>query len=299
MLIGALALALCAVSPVRAIVGGAPDLEPADDPAQRADSNTAESPWAGVGSVSIYQPGTESPHGTYTATAIDPWHVLTAAHVVYGKSPADVRFNLNYGGDLTHQIPASEIHVHPDYAGFRPDPRSGVVHDDLAVVRLSASLPFGVPMYRILPVPPPARIVLTLVGYGSGGDGVHGVTVGGSPSVKRVGRNVLDHALRDNGGSGAFEVYLFDFDGPDASTNRMGGLTLGNGVEAMLAGGDSGSPAFVPGPQGGWWLVGVNTFVSPGGPGRDKFGAVGGGVLLYSYVHWIESVIQAHAPHVP
>lgn len=274
-------------------MGGAADLDPQDTPAQRVDPNTQESPWAGVGSLTVLQPGSETPRGIYTAVAIGPSHVLTAAHVVHGRAPGEIRFNLNYGGDLTHQIPASEIHVHPDYAGFHPDPRSGVVHDDLAVVRLVSPLPFGVPAYRIYPNPVPARVVLTLVGYGAGGDGVRGVTVGGSASVRRVGKNVLDRVVRDNGGSGAFEVFLFDFDGPDATTNRMGGATLGNNVEATLAGGDSGSPAFAGGPQGGWWLVGVNTFVGPQGPSRDKFGGIGGGVLVYSYLHWIETVLQA------
>lgn len=274
-----------------AIVGGAADLDPPDTPEQRIDPNTPESPWAGVGSLTVFRPGTQTPQGVYTAVAIGPSHVLTAAHVVYRRSAEEVRFNLNYGADLTHQIAASEIHVHPDYSGFHPDPRSGVVHDDLAIVRLASPLPFGVPAYRIHPDPLPARVVLTLVGYGAGGDGSHGVTVAGSASVRRVGRNVIDRVVRDNGGSGAFEVYLFDFDGADASTNRMGGATLGNNVEATLAGGDSGSPAFVTA-RGGAWLAGINTFVGPE-TGKDKFGGIGGGVLLYSYLRWIESVLHA------
>jgi len=278
--------------PARAIVGGAADLDPPDTPEQRIDPNTQESPWAGVGSLTVFRAGTQTPQGTYTAVAIGPSHVLTAAHVVYRRAPEEVRFNLNYGADLTHQIAASEIHVHPDYNGFHPDPASGVVHDDLAIVRLASPLPFGVPAYRIYPSPLPMRAVLTLVGYGAGGDGIHGVTVGGSASVRRVGRNVVDRVVRDNGGSGAFEVYLFDFDGPDASTNRMGGTTLGNNVEATLAGGDSGSPAFVTA-RGGVWLAGINTFVGPEGTVKDKFGGIGGGVLVYSYLRWIESVLQA------
>lgn len=284
--------ALSLVSVARAIVGGAADLDPPDSPEQRVDPNTQDSPWAGVGSLTVLQPGTQSPQGIYTAVAIGPTHVLTAAHVVHRRSPGEVRFNVNYGGDLTHQIPASEIHVHPDYTGFHPDPGSGVVHDDLAIVRLVSPLPFGVPAYRIHPNPLPARTVLTLVGYGAGGDGLQGVTVGGSASVRRVGRNVLDSVVRDNGGSGAFEVYLFDFDGPDAATNRMGGPTLGNTVEATLAGGDSGSPAFVAGPGRSWWLVGISTFVGPQGTAKEKFGGIGGGVLVYSYLRWIESVLH-------
>lgn len=280
----------------QAILGGAPDIEPADSPERRIDPNTRTSPFSGVGSLSVFHAETGEVQGTYTAAAIAVEHVVTAAHVVHGKAPEQVRFNLNFGGDLTQQIVASEVHVHPNYGGFRPDPRTGFVHDDVAIVRLSAPLPFGVALYRIFPQPLPPRAVLTLVGYGGAGDGVNGVTVPGAPSVKRVGRNVLDRAVRDNNGGSALEIYLFDFDGPEAGSNRMGGATLGNEVEASLAGGDSGSPAFVPGPQGAWWIAGVNTFVAPQGPGRDKFGSIGGGTLLYSYLPWIESVVKGGPP---
>lgn len=288
--------ALCGAPCAHAIVGGSPDLEPPDSPQQRVDPNRAESPWAGVGSLSVLHAETGELQGTYTAAAIDLRHVLTAAHVVHGRAPAQIRFNLNHGGDLTHRIAAAEVHVHPDYTGFRPDPRTGIVHDDLAVVRLSEPLPFGVPLYRIYPNPLPLGSVLTLVGYGGAGDGVRGVTVPGSASVKRIGRNVFDRGVRDNGGSGAIEVYLFDFDGPDAASNRMGGSTLGNDREATLAGGDSGSPAFVPAARGAWWIVGVNTFVAPQASGRDRFGALAGGMLLHAYRGWIESVLEGVAP---
>ena len=71
----------------------------------------------------------------------------------------------------------------------------------------------------------------------------------------------------------------------------MGGGTLGNDVEATMAGGDSGSPALVPGPQGRWQLVGVNTFVAPASADNQRFGGLGGGILLYPYIAWVESVL--------
>jgi hypothetical protein len=288
---GVLAVLLAGARRAEAILGGTVDLDPHDSPERRVDPNTRTSPWSGVGSLTVSDAATGEPRGTYTAAAIDAFHVLTAAHVVHGRAPEQIRFNLNFGGDLTHRIAADTIHVHPDYAGFRPDPGTGLVHDDLAVVRLASSLPFGVALYRIYPQPLPLRTVVTLVGYGAAGDGVAGVTVPGHPGVKRVGRNVLDRVVRANGGRGAFEIYLFDFDGSDATTNRMGGLSLGNDVEASLAGGDSGSPALVPGPQGAWWIVGVNTFVGPRGAGQGRFGSIGGGTLLYGYLPWIESIL--------
>jgi hypothetical protein len=91
------------------------------------------------------------------------------------------------------------------------------------------------------------------------------------------------------------EVYVFDFDGPEGSINRLGGATLGNHIEATLASGDSGSPALVPGPQGSWQLVGVNTFVVPGSGNQQRFGGLGGGILLYPYASWVDSVLAAAA----
>ena len=275
----------------RAIVGGTADGSPPDTPAQRVDPNTVNSPWAGVGSLSVVSGPQRERLGTYTAAAIDAHHVITAAHVVAGRDAADVRFNLNYGADLSHRIGAQAIFVHPDYAGFKPDPRSGVVQDDLAVVQLESALPFGVPFYAILRERVRTRTVVTLVGYGASGDGSEGISVQPAPAVKRVGRNVIDVLLRGSREADHAAVYLFDFDGPDASSNRFGGATLGNDVEATVAGGDSGSPALVPGPQGSWLLVGVNTFVAgPTGLGQ-RFGSIGGGVLLYSYAAWVDSVL--------
>ncbi len=278
--------------PCRAIIGGAEDGAPPDSPAKRIDPNTTTSSWAGVGSLSVVGGSLAQREGTYTAAALDVRHVITAAHVVAGREAAELRFNLNYGSDLSHRIEAAAIVVHPDYKGFKPDARSGVVHDDVALVRLREALPFGVPFYPIRRVPVRPRTVITLVGYGASGDGITGRSVASSPAVKRVGRNVIDAAFRDNGGGDFAEAYPFDFDGPDASTNRLGGGSLGNDVEATVAGGDSGSPALVPGIQGRWQLVGVNTFVAPRSADNQRFGGLGGGVLLYPYADWVDSVLS-------
>jgi hypothetical protein len=288
-----LALGSALAEPCRAIIGGIEDGTPPDSPARRVDPNTTNSPWAGVGSLSVGVAGLRE--GTFTASALDVRHVITAAHVVAGRDPSEVRFNLNYGADLSHRIEAAAVVVHPEYAGYKPDPTSGVVHDDLAIVRLSEPLPFGVPFYAIRRSPVRPRTVITLVGYGASGDGESGRSIRASPSVKRVGRNVIDAAFRDNGGAESLEVYVFDFDGPDTSTNRLGVGSLGNHIEATVAVGDSGSPALVPGAQRRWQLVGVNTFVAPRSELNQRFGGLGGGVLLYPYVGWVDSVLAGTA----
>ena len=57
------------------------------------------------------------------------------------------------------------------------------------------------------------------------------------------------------------EVYVFDFDGSDETTNILGGGTLGNDIETTLGFGDSGGPAFIFA-DGTYQLAGINTFIA-------------------------------------
>lgn len=247
------------------------------------DPNTATSPWAGVGSLSVNG-------GTYTATAIGSRFILTAAHVVDGASAQNVNFNLNAGGDLSQSIKASAIHVYPDYHGFSPSATDGLVHNDLAVIELSADLPTGVPIYSLFADILETHPTITMVGYGSSGDGLNGATTSGSASVKRVGENQVDKFF--TGENGNADMYMFDFDGPTSATNVMGGGALAK--EAQFGGGDSGSPTFVQS-NGVWQIFGVNTYVATMTAGADyyKFGALGGGTLTSAYAGWIQGIISA------
>lgn len=273
-------LVLFAAMPAHALVGGA------------VDPNTAASPWAGVGAVSVNG-------GTFSGALIGDRYVLTAAHVVGGQvgTPGNVSFMLNMGGDLTHTLSATAIAVFPGYTGTTPGP-DGVWHDDLAIITLSAPVAGAVPTYGLY-----GRTLnnqtLTLVGYGGGGDGVNGVTSGANASVKRVGQNRVDVLLKDDDGGASSEVFMFDFDGPDASSNVFGpprsraNLTLGADIEAQYAGGDSGSPVFVN-DKGVWKIAGIGTFngrTSASSGSNVLFGSVGGGTVVASYLPWIESTI--------
>ncbi|HUO44280.1 MAG TPA: trypsin-like serine protease [Burkholderiales bacterium] len=256
-----------------AIVGG-----------EGADPDTAASPWAGVGSVLTGA-------GTFSGTLIAPNYVLTAAHVVSGLDPSAVTFQINAGS--TVQIAASQIFVDPDYTGGAS--ADGMVHNDLAIIRLSSAAPGSVPYYSLDTSTLTAGQTLTFVGYGNGGDGVSGATIAKDPAVKRVGENNAD--LFFSGPLGQ-EVYLFDFDGPTAATNVFGGLTLGANVEASLASGDSGSPAFILNSDGSWQLAAVNTFIAgfDNGPPPSLFGSGGGGIVVSGYAPWINSIITAPVP---
>ena len=249
-----------------------------DSPGARIDPNTSTSPFAGVGSISIGG-------NTFSGTLIAPGYVLTAAHVASGVAASSIVFNLNVGGNLTQQIGASAIYINPGYTSFTSThPADG----DLAIIKLSQNVAIGTPSYDLYRGNLAAGTTLTLVGYGDSGNGDTGlITSSASPSVKRIGQNNADSFAGSLDGSLAKALYYFDFDGPTAATNLMGGGTLGNSLESSLTGGDSGSPAFIQDAQGKWLLTGVNTFRF----GTSlKYGNGGGGQLVSAYAAWIDSV---------
>ncbi len=210
-------------------------------------------------------------------------------------------FVLSAGSDASHRFAAQAVHVNPGYQGFIPA-ADGLVHDDLAIVELSEAAPSWIPYYAPHADPLTAGTALTFVGYGATGDGVNGVAAAGTPPyTKRVGTNAADVLAPDEDGSGRAEVFIFDFDGPNASTNALGGSSLGNRTETTFAVGDSGSPALVM-VDGQWRLAGVGTFVSyfrAGPTSAGVFGTGGGGMLVSGYADWIAGIVTPVPEPVP
>lgn len=244
-----------------------------DTPAARIDPNTVASPWNGVGSVVVSG-------NAFSGVVVAPRFVLTASHVV-GSTPASaIQFVLNFGGNQTHTIPAQAVFRYPT-ASFP--------YDDLALVELTVAVPNGVNIYPLFREPLNSTQRITLVGYGASGNGDVGVSVSASRTVRRRGENVVDAVQTTVDTSGRSSLfYLYDFDGPSGN-GVFGGPTLGNAVETLVAGGDSGSPAFIGGA-----LLGINTFVAQpvaGQPNDYKFGMFGGGMLLSrpEFLDWIDA----------
>lgn len=250
-----------------------------DSPAARTDRGGTESPYAGVGSVTL--------HGqTFSGTLISPRHVLTAAHVVATRQADEVRFNLISHGAISRSVNVTAIHVHPAYSGFEPGrPADG----DLAILELGESVPAVYPRYRLLRQPLQRGMILLLAGFGASGHGDGSNAVAAHPAVRRSGANRVSQ-IRPSLAGRAQAVYYFDFDGPEPEHDRFGDSGLGNAVETSLAGGDSGSPAFVRDRRGMLWLAGVNSFRFGPAP---SFGNGGGGQVISVYAEWIDGILGA------
>jgi len=243
-----------------------------DTAAARVDPNTPLSPWSGV--VSVVVGG-----APFSGVVIGPRHVLTAAHVALNQNPANVTVVAN-----TSATPALlAVEAVTSY------PTAAFPYDDLSLLRLVQTVPTGVAVYTVMDAAQPLGTRVTLVGYGASGNPATGATVPGTSNVKRVGQNVIDQftdRLDTSGRTGAF--YLYDFDGPSGN-GPIGGATLGNGVETSVAGGDSGSAAFVD-TGSGPALYGLNTAViNFSGAPAGAFGSGGTGILLSHppYLAWL------------
>lgn len=280
LVLAALATGALARSNAQALMAGLPP----DSPEARIDPDDRRSPWAGVGALLVKG-------GVYSGALIGPRHVLTAAHVVAARLPEEIAFRIN-GTGMSASIAARAVHTHPRFDGFRSN---GWPRFDIAIVELVEPAPPEVPVYDLYYGSLRAGTPLTFVGYGASGRGDAGPSVAARADVRRIGQNNADRFIGDDNAAGRPQLFLYDFDGPTADTNAMGGRGLGNAQETSAATGDSGAPAFVV--RGEYrQLVGVLTFVS--GLGRpntslSRFGASGGGTLVSSARAWIESILAA------
>jgi hypothetical protein len=226
------------------------------------------------------------------------------------SDPGNLTININYGGNLTQRIAASQIFVHPDFYTGRISSNGSIWNDDIALIRLSAPAADDVPVYSLFgsalttiaggqPRLNGSPVDVTLVAYGGYADGVSpSVQSPPNAAVKRVGANRLEALyaadIESDGmppPAGVNEGFTFVFDAPGTAHHLDG--------EAGYSGGDSGSPVFVD-DQGVWRIVGVAAFNAEGENSMSnaiQFGATGGGMLIAPYANWIrEQMVPVPEP---
>lgn len=288
-----------------------------DTPAAHVDANTAASPYSGVVSLNIRYDGQSF---ICSGALVGKRTVVSAGHCVdtdgngtvvdINKPGSDVRvvFNAGSANNGNAVMTAVKVSMNPDYKGFGNCP-AGVsgfcLNDDLSVITLGADAPSGAKIYKIAANPLTSGSHIIMAGYGTSGDGVNGYYVDPQFRVKRTGENYVDLFDQNDelGFAGNNEVYYSDFDGggKDTFCTEYGVCTpvLPNNRESGIGGGDSGGPSFVE-MYGELMLSTNNTFSGTfANQVRGTFGTYFGGIVLGSYVDYLQNAADGDISFVP
>jgi Concanavalin A-like lectin/glucanases superfamily len=220
---------------------------------------------------------------------IAPQWVLMASHnLMFQTAP----FAFEIGGE-TYRIDWSKRH----FAAL-PRPYGADLTHDIALVHLDR------PVNNVSPAQlyvgnDELDMVVTIVGYGIPGDGLHGVPIGGSQEHKRAGQNIIDAIGHYDGRQVTVDasgtLIFYDFDNPanvPEAQNWFGGPNTPLALEGMATSGDSGGGVFVETPTGRK-LIGINSGVFPGvsAGSSHKYGIISRNVRVSSFISWINKTM--------
>ena len=196
--------------------------------------------------------GTTQYGGVATGTLITPSHVLTAGHVgVLVTTPTGGTFELN-GQTYT----TSHVYVNPNYDSVTDT-------NDIAIYELSEAIEDVTPS-AIFRGTPQVGDMLTLVGYGAGGNGTTGQD--GTFGTKLTGTTTIDEVTPTE------IIWTFD-----------------NNSESDTAYGDSGGPAYLL-VNGEYYIAGTT---DGGSSPNSLLGDVAYDTRVDAFASWIDSVVAS------
>jgi secreted trypsin-like serine protease len=213
-------------------------------PISRIVNGTPTNLYASVGKV-----GSSIDGWGCSGTLIGSRYVLTAGHCAEGLGNTQGRFFANGQSYST-----SRVFVHPQY-------NSNTLANDIAIFELNRDVA-GVAPSEIFRGTPKVGQLLTLVGFGAGGNGDSGHN--GDYGIKRVGTTPIDGVES--------KLITWEFD---------------NNSESNTAPGDSGGAAFVS-VNGTQYLAGVTS----GGSNEDAgIGDSSFDTRVDAFQNWIDSIV--------
>lgn len=256
------ALLLAAAAFGAFITGPAQAIVVIGDPSfDTADSANLGAPFDAVVDIFVIGPNT-----TGTGILVDSWHVLTAKHVVDGRSASSsvlVDFTDTNNNRIDMDPIGSGTHISSSQVFEVADPLSNtnlLDGTDLAIIRLSQEVTTITPMKLLDDMNDAVGQEAQLVGFGLYGVG-DGSGLSDSGTTRRAGANVIDYygkaaqsndTLRNNSAN----IFSTDFDDNTPATNELAFLGSDENPlsqESTTAGGDSGGPLLVQ--SGGDWVV--------------------------------------------
>lgn len=210
-----------------------------------------------------------------SATLIDPWWILTAAHCDFLGLP---------GGTFTL---GAEVRAVTSFIAFPTWTGSLLAGNDIALAKLAS------PIFSIAPAPLYSTTdelgkTGVNVGFGKTGTGLTGDTLGAG--TKRAGENVIDiFGGTFPFGSFSSNIMIADFDNPSGVPEPGGiGSPAPLNLEYNIAPGDSGGGLFI-----GSAVAGVHSFyASVDGLTNADYGDYSGSTRVSVYLSWIHGIIQ-------